>query len=92
MNKKTRMIATCLILSGIVSVNGFAADKTQPLRVIDAGTDGDDRFYTVYCPDGKRAALVKHYEIGEVCTQPSYSDKDICKNWSIDEAAQEACK
>ena len=89
MNNTTRILAACLIL---FCANILAADKQQSLRIVDGGTDGDERYYTVYCPDGKRATVVKLYEIGKVCTQPSYSDKDICKEWTVDEAAIEACK
>lgn len=81
-----------LIFLCVFSASAFSAEKLQPLRVIDGGTDGDERFYTVYCPDGKRASIVKRFKIGEVCTKPSYASEDICKNWSVDEAAIESCK
>lgn len=84
------LIAFCLSVS---SLSVSAADTDARVsNLIDRGTDGDERFYTVYCSDGKRTALVKRYTIGEVCTRPSYSEKDICKDWSVDEAAAESCK
>ena len=81
-----------LIILFAFSTTVVAADKLQPLRVMDAGTDGDERIYIVYCPDGKRVSLSKRFKIGQVCTRPSYSDEDICKEWSVDEASIEACK
>lgn len=83
---------TIFIFLFTLSTGSFSADEARPTNVVDGGTDGDERFYTVYCSDGKRASLVDRYEINEICTQPSYSDKDICKDWTVDEAAIEACK
>lgn len=81
-----------LILLCLISTTAIAAEKKQTLRVIDGSVDGDERYYTVYCPDGSRSSLVKRFEVGVVCTRPSYSDKDICKEWNVDEAAIESCK
>ena len=91
-NFNKTVLKGCFFFALSLSVNAFAAEKKQALQVYDAGIDGDERFYTVYCPDGKRASLVKRFKIGEVCTQPSYAEKDICRDWTVDEAAQEACK
>lgn len=88
--KHLSLIITCLF---VFSISVSAANtEVRVTNVVDAGTDGDERFYTVYCSNGKSAALVKRYTIGEVCTRPSYADKDICRDWSVDEAALESCK
>ena len=93
MNTYTKTSALLISLFFLFSSSSYAADSNvRVTNLVDAGTDGDERFYTVYCSSGKQAALVKRYEIGEVCTKPSYSEKDICKNWTVDEAAIEACK
>ena len=92
MNSFAKSLLT-IFITCIISTSLFAANEhKQPMQVVDAGMDGDERFYTVYCPSGKRAALVKRHKIGEVCTRPDYADKDICRDWTVDEAAEEACK
>ncbi len=73
------------------SITGFAADKIKPTNTIDTGTDGDIRVYIVYCSDGKRNSVEKRIESGDVCTHPASSDKNICKNWTVDEAAIASC-
>jgi len=88
---KTPLIVFAFLFA--FSTSTFSADEeVYVTKLVDAGPDGDERFYTVYCSDGKSAALVKRYTIGEVCTRPSYADKDICKDWTVDEAAAESCK
>lgn len=88
---KLPILITAILLS--FSTYSFSADKeVYVTKLVDAGPDGDERFYTVYCSDGKSAALVKRYTIDEVCTRPSYAEKDICRNWTVDEAAAESCK
>lgn len=86
---------TAILISLFLFIPSLAVSADKEVRVtnlVDAGTDGDERFYTVYCSDGKTGSLVKRYKIGEVCTRPSYAEGDICKDWSVDEAAVEACK
>ena len=87
-SKFLRINLAVLILT---AATGLSAAENRSVRVIDAGPDGDERYYSVYCPDGTRAAVVKREDKTTVCTTPRDESKDVCKNWSVDEAARAAC-
>ncbi len=89
MNKlKTHLLIASLIFNPILS---FAATNQGSPRLVDAGNDGSERYYIVYCPDGRRGSVVNYYEEGKVCTRPEGAQEDICSAWTIDEAAKAAC-
>lgn len=69
----------------------MANEKIGPPRVVDAGPDGDERFYGVFCGDGTQAAVMKKEDKKTVCTTPKGKQEDVCKEWSVDEAARAAC-
>ena len=91
--KTFKLIFTCsaLIIMLGSSFSLTAEEKVGPPRVIDAGPDGDERFYGVYCGDGTQAAVMKTEDKRIVCTTPKGQENDVCKEWSVDEAAWAAC-
>ena len=85
---KRKMTFTLLMFS--VS---FTVQAQERLRVIDHGTDGDERYYTVICPSGERSSITNYYEEGKICTMLVNGKIEMCRNgWDIDSAAREACK
>ena len=86
----TKLKLFLFILMSCLSWNSHAQER---LRVIDHGTDGDVRYYTVICPNGDRSSISNYYEEGKICTVLVNGKIEMCRvNWSIDTAAQEACK
>jgi hypothetical protein len=71
----------------------WIAQAEERLRVIDHGTDGDARYYTVICPSGERSSITNYYEEGKICTMLVNGKIEICRvAWEVDSAAREACK
>ena len=71
----------------------WTGQAEERLRVIDHGTDGDERYYTVICPSGERSSITNYYEEGKICTMLVNGKIEMCRNgWDIDSAAREACK
>ena len=69
------------------------AQAQERLRVIDRGTDGDVRYYTVVCPSGQRSAISDYYAEGKICTMLINGKQKVCRtDWDVDTAAKEACK
>lgn len=50
------LITTTLLL--LITANTQAR---EPLRILDRGMDGNKRYYTVQCPNGKRASVVQTF-------------------------------
>lgn len=88
---KSNLKTSCLILMICGSFSVFADSSNNPPRVVDNGPDGDERFYSVYCSDGTQAAVMKNVRTNSVCTAPQGQQEDVCKEWSVDEAARAAC-
>lgn len=87
---KTLIQTTGLVLAMICSAPSSAQET---LRVIDHGTDGDVRYYTVICPSGQRTSMSDYYVENKVCTMLVNGKEEVCrKDWDIDDAAKEACK
>ncbi len=88
--KHIKLIFINTLLTILMSSTAQAEER---LRVIDHGTDGDERYYTVICPSGERSSITNYYEEGKICTMQVNGKIEICRNgWEIDSAAQEACK
>lgn len=88
---KNTVFAPCLAL--LLLLTGTAIHAQERQNIIDHGTDGDVRYYTVVCPSGKRTSIDNHYEEGKVCTMLVNGKKRVCQQgWSIDEAAKTACQ
>ena len=91
--KTLKLIFTCSALTLMIgtSFSLYAGDTQLPPRIIDAGPDGDERFYSVICSDGTQTAVMKSADKKTVCAKPDGQKKDVCKEWSVDEAAHAAC-
>lgn len=82
-----------LIIPLMLLLSQTQTQAQERLRVIDKGTDGDVRYYSVVCPSGKRTSVSDRYKEGEICTMPVSAREEICREgWDIDSAATEACK
>lgn len=81
------------ITSLAIALFSSASPAQETLRVIDHGTDGDVRYYSVICPSGQRSSISDYYEENRVCTMLVNGKKEVCrKEWDVDSAAKEACK
>jgi len=87
-----KILITCsLALSSLLLANS-QVHAEERLQIIDRGTDGDVRYYSVVCPSSKRTSVSHHYEKGEVCTMLVSRLEKVCRtDWDVDTAAKEAC-
>lgn len=69
------------------------ADAQESLRVIDHGTDGDVRYYSVICPSGQRTSISDYYVEKKICTMLVNGREEVCRtDWDVDTAARQACE
>ena len=92
---KTRHILMSFLLTLLIPFSQAYAARTVP-EIRDGSIDEGARYFGVHCPDGKRTAIrayfesYKQFKRGDVCYKDS--GKDICKKWSLDDVAIQACK
>jgi hypothetical protein len=91
------MRTTTSILIGAAAALLFAAQApaaTTPrshVKIVGHGIDGNTRYYTAYCPDGRHTALEYRFKKHEVCYMDSGGKTRCLKNSSVDEAGKQAC-
>ena len=81
-----------ILLSGLMMMT-TELHAEAGVSVLDKGTDGDIRYYSVICPSGKRTSLNFNLITKETCITPVNGNEQVCNvNWNKDKAAKEACK
>jgi hypothetical protein len=84
-----KLLSAFAILTFFFSV---AANAASPI-VVDRGVDGDERYYTVVCPNDKRTSVVNRFKIKQVCVYKIGEKEETCRsNWNPNQAAKYGCK
>ena len=88
MNSTIQIFGLALLL---IMMTG-SAQSQEKTRIIDRGTDGDARYYSVICASGQRSSITNYYEEGKICTVKVNGRLRECRNgWDLDSAAIVAC-
>jgi len=91
-NQMNKILIISSIALSMLFLTNSQVHAQERLQIIDRGTDGDVRYYSVVCPSSKRTSVSHYYEKGEVCTMLVSKLEKICRtDWDVDTAAKEAC-
>ena len=74
----------------------FTVNAKDMIKVYDQGSDGNQRIYTVICPDKSHASVVQTFDaeakVIEVCIQPAKREGTCLPAWDLQEAAKASCR
>lgn len=68
------------------------ASKLQPIAVEDRGLDGEQRIYSVRCPEGWRVGIGHYYKEQRICYVPLGGKETCIPGDDLDAAAKIACQ
>lgn len=82
-------LATALAAAAALSAQASAGPVK---RVVPQGKDGDDVFYQVVCTNKTEGSVIIRDKEKTVCAQPLGGELVCNAGWSIQRAAEKACK
>jgi hypothetical protein len=65
---------------------------TIGVKVYDKGSDGEERYYDIRCPDDRSIMVVHRFKQGQVCFYLKNGEEEFCLATNdLDAAGQRAC-
>jgi hypothetical protein len=87
--RKIFLIAMLSATTALLSTQAFA-DPVK--RILPQGKDGDYYYYQVRCTNGSEGSVVVEDKEKTVCAQALGRDRICNASWTVQKAAEQACK
>ena len=78
-----------LVILGLSVSSAYAVKR--PIAVEDRGLDGEERIYSVRCPDDRRVAIAHQFKNNQICYVPLGGQETCINGNNLDAAAKLAC-